>query len=128
VVVGKAPAQVLKGIAALIAALVIEPRAIVIIPFGVAIGVIIRQMGRRIKKAARGAMHAQSDMLSAATETLQGLRVVKVHTNERREVGRFGRVDREFVRQELRARTAKAIASPLTEALALFALAGAALL
>lgn len=128
VIVGKAPAQVLKGLAALIAAIIIEPRAIVIIPFGIVIGVIIRQMGRRIKKAAKGAMHAQSGMLSTANETLQGLRVVKVHTSERREVGRFSRVDREFVRQELRARTAKAIASPLTETLALFALAGAALL
>ncbi len=128
VIVGKAPAQVLKGCAALIAGIVIEPRAIVLAPVGLVIGVIIKQMGRRIKKAAKGAMHAQSGMLSAANETLQGLRVVKVHTNERYEVGRFGRVDREFVKQELRARTAKALASPLTETLALFALAGAALL
>jgi subfamily B ATP-binding cassette protein MsbA len=128
VLVGKAPAQVLKGAAAFIAAIVIEPRSAAIIPVGIALGVIIRQLGRRIKKAARGAMHAQAGMLSAASETLQGLRVVKVHTNERYEVGRFSRIDREFVRQELRARTAKAVASPLTETLALFVLAGAALL
>ncbi|MGP1310123.1 MAG: ABC transporter ATP-binding protein, partial [Phycisphaerales bacterium] len=128
VLVGKAPAQVLKGFAAFVAAIVIEPRAVAIVPVGIVLGVIIRQLGRRIKKAARGAMHAQAGLLSAANESLQGIRVVKVHTNERYEAGRFGRIDREFVKQELRARTAKALASPLTETLALFVLAGAALL
>lgn len=125
--VGKAPAQILKGVAAFIAALVIEPRSAAIIPVALVLAVIIRKLGRRIKKASRGMMHAQAGLLSAANETLQGLRVVKVHSNERYEVGRFSRIDREYVRQELRARTAKALASPLVETLALLVLAGSAL-
>lgn len=125
--VGKAPAQILKGIAAFIAALVIEPRSAAIIPVAIVLGLIIRKLGKRIKKASRGMMQSQAGLLSAANETLQGLRVVKVHTNERYEVGRFSRIDREYVRQELRARTAKAVASPLIETLALFVLAGSAL-
>jgi len=112
----KAVASITKGVAALGAAIVIEWRltlaALVVAPL---LYTIVRKLGKTIRRASRGAMRAQASLLEVATESLQGLRVVKVYTNERYEVGRFSRLNRDVVREQLRARTARALAGPLTE-------------
>ncbi|MFI4896446.1 MAG: ABC transporter ATP-binding protein, partial [Phycisphaerales bacterium JB059] len=82
---------------------------------------VIRKLGKRIRRAARGALESQAGLLHASTEAMQGLRVVKVHTAERYEQGRFHKINKEYLRQQLRVRTARAITSPLVEVLSILA-------
>jgi len=121
----KAIAQVTKGLAALIAAFFIHWQlaliAIVVMPL---LAVIIRRLGKRILRASTGALTARAGLFRAATEALQGLRVVKVHTTERYEAGRFGKINKELLHQQLKIRTARALASPLVELMTVFTLGG----
>jgi len=118
--VSRAVAQITKGVAALVAAIVIDWRlALVCITVGPLLAVIIRKLGKRIRRASRGAMRGRADLLNVATQALQGFRVVKVYSGERRELERFHRHNESVVRQELRARLARALAAPLVEVLAL---------
>jgi ATP-binding cassette, subfamily B, bacterial MsbA len=121
----KAIAQVTKGFAALIAAFFIHWQlaltAIVVMPL---LAVIIRKLGKRIRRASTRALTARAGLFRAATESLQGLRVVKVHTTERYEAGRFGKINKELLHQQLKIRTARAIASPLVEMMSVFTLGG----
>jgi subfamily B ATP-binding cassette protein MsbA len=120
----KALAQATKSLAALLVALVIEWRlAIAAIVLAPVLYAIIRKLGKRVRRASRGAMQAQARLLEVATEALQGVRVVKVSTAERYEVGRFRRENRAVVREQFRARSARALAGPLTESLAICAIA-----
>jgi len=124
----RALAQLTKSAAGFVAALVLSWQltlvASLVAPF---LYVVIRKLGKRVRRASRGAMRAQADLLSSTTEALQGLRVVKVHNAERYEVGRFTRHNRRFVREQFRARVARALASPLNETIAVVILAGLAL-
>ncbi len=118
----KAVAQITKGIGAFIAALILNwpltLSALIIAPLLVTV---IRKLGKRIRRASRRALESQAGLLHASTEAMQGLRVVKVHTAERYEQGRFHKINKEFLRQQLRVRTARAIASPLVEVLSIIA-------
>lgn len=113
--VDKGPAQVTKGFIALCVAIVVERRSLAALPVAALLAWIIRKLGKRVRRASRGAMEAQSALLASTTEALQGLRVVKTSAAERVELGRFSRHNREYMRQILRARTARALASPLIE-------------
>ncbi|MGD9692537.1 MAG: ABC transporter ATP-binding protein [Phycisphaerales bacterium] len=118
----KGPAQVAKGAIAFTAAVIIDAKSLTAIPVALLLGVMIRKLGKRVRRASRGAMAAQSRLLSVASESLHGLRVVKAHTTERYELGRFGKYNRAFLKETLRARTARAIASPAIEAAGIFVL------
>ncbi|MFG0306189.1 MAG: ABC transporter ATP-binding protein [Phycisphaerales bacterium JB040] len=119
----KALAQLTKGLAAFIAALILSWSltliAIVVAPL---LFTIIRKLGKRIRRASRDMLHGRADLLRTTTEVTQGLRVVKVHTTEDDESRRFAEQNREVLRQQLRVRTAKSIASPLIEVLSMFAM------
>lgn len=121
VLVSRALADLSKGLVALCVAIYLDWRltvvAILVAPM---LYTIVRKLGKVVRRASRGAMRAQARLLETATESLQGVRVVKVYTNERYELGRFSRHNREVVREQLRARTARALASPLTETVTLF--------
>ncbi len=125
----KAVSQLFRGLAAFSAALIIEWRltlaAIVVAPL---LYTIIRRLGKRVRRASRSAAQSTSLLLGAATEAMQGLRVVKVHTNERYEAGRFHRINKDVMRQLFRARTARALSSPLVEVLAIVVLGGLSLI
>lgn len=118
----KGPAQVAKGAIAFTAAVVIDFKSLSAIPVALLLGVMIRKLGKRVRRASRGAMAAQARLLAISSESLHGLRVVKAHTTERYELGRFGRHNRAFLHETLRARTARAIASPAIEAAGIFVL------
>lgn len=119
----KGVSQTLKGMAALVAALFIEWRVTLIaLLVGPLLWAVIRKLGRRIRRASRAALESQARLLAAAAEALQGLRVVKVYATERYEAGRFHRMNRQVMREMLRVRTARALASPLVELLTLLAL------
>lgn len=119
----KGVAQTLKGVAALAAALCIEWRvtliALLVAPI---IWTVIRRLGRRIRRASRAALQSQSRLLAVAAEALQALRVVKAFATERDEAARFHRINQQVMREMLRVRTARALASPLVEFLTLLAL------
>ncbi|MFG0283784.1 MAG: ABC transporter ATP-binding protein [Phycisphaerales bacterium JB039] len=114
----KAVTQTTKGVAALGAALILNWKlTLIALAIAPAIALVINGFAKRIKRASRSALGRQAELYGAATEALQGLRVVKVHTTERYEAGRFHRINKEVMRQLFRARNARAISSPLVEAL-----------
>jgi|TARA_R110002073_G_scaffold37866_4_gene109261 ATP-binding cassette, subfamily B, bacterial MsbA len=119
----KAVAQITKGIIALVVALVTNWQlaivALLLMPF---LAVVIRKLGKRIRRASERALSSRAGLYRAATESLQGMRVVKVHTTERYEAGRFGRINKDVLHQQLRIRTARAIAGPLIETITVFTL------
>ncbi len=121
----KAVAHITKGIVALVAAFVINWQlaavALLVMPI---LATVIRKLGKRIRRASTRALSSKADLYRASTEALQGLRVVKVHTTERYEAGRFGRINKEVLRQQLKVRTARAIAGPVAELVTMFALGG----
>lgn len=119
----KAVAHILKGVVALIVAFWTNWQlalvALVVMPI---LGTVIRKLGKRIRRASNKALSSRADLYRAATEAMQGMRVVKVHTTERYEAGRFGRINKEVLRQHLKVRTARAVAGPLAELITMFAL------
>jgi ABC-type multidrug transport system fused ATPase/permease subunit len=124
----KAVAQVTKGVAGLAVAIALEWRlALVAFVVGPILGAVIRKLGKRVRRASRAALGQQAKLYQTANEVMGGLRVVKSYAAERAEAGRFHRINKEVVRQELRARTARALSSPLVETIALFVLGGLSL-
>ena len=116
-------AQSTKGIAGLLAAVVIEPLLVLAaLPVTALLYIVIRRLGKKIRRASRGALRSQAGLFGTTTEVLQGLRVVKVYTTERYEAGRFHRINRQFMDEMMRVRVARALASPLVEILSIFAL------
>ena len=116
---GKSVAQVSKGIAAFTVAIIVDWRlTLIAVVLGPLIGVILKTFGRRIRKGARGSLDAQAGLLQVSGEVLQGLRAIKTSTAERVSISRFGRINRKVMEQDFRIRTARAISSPLVEALA----------
>jgi ABC-type multidrug transport system fused ATPase/permease subunit len=123
--ISKSVSQSFKGVAFLIAAMYIEWKmSLGAIILGPGLYTVIRKLGKRIRRASRSAMQSQAGLYGAALESLQGLRVVKVHTTERYEAGRFHRINKDFMRMMLRVRTARAVSSPLVEALCIIVLGG----
>lgn len=129
VLVSKAVLQVCKGIAALAAAIAFDYRvtfgAILVAP---ALYTVIRKLGKRIKRGAGAALASQAGLYSTASEVAGALRVVKVYTSEGHEIARFHRENKAMLRELNRVRTARALASPLTEMLSVFLLCGLVLL
>ncbi len=119
----KSVAQITKGVVALIVALATNWQlAIVALLLMPILAVVIRKLGKRIRRASDRALSSRAGLYHAATEALQGMRVVKVHTTERYEAGRFGRINKEVLRQQLKIRTARAVAGPLIETITVFTL------
>ncbi|MCC6661085.1 MAG: ABC transporter ATP-binding protein [Phycisphaerales bacterium] len=119
----KSVSQVLKGVASFAAALLLAPVLTLIASLiAPVLYTIIRRLGKRIRRASRSALASQAGLYGAASRAMQGLRVVKVHTTERLEAGRFHRYNKEVMRQMLRVRTARALASPLVEVLSILVL------
>jgi ABC-type multidrug transport system fused ATPase/permease subunit len=126
---GKALAQATKGLAAFAAAVWFDWRiTLVAVAVAPVLAVILRKFGKRIRRGSRGMLEAQEGLLRVANESLQGLRSIKTSTAERHALGRFATGNRRAMREELAVRSARALASPLIEALAVFVVLGLALL
>ena len=125
----KTVAQLTKGLAAFAAAIWFDWRlTIVALLVAPILASILRKLGRRIRRATRAALEAQEDLLRVSNEAIQGIRTVKPATAEAMAAGRFDAANDAVLREELRVRTARAIASPLIEMLAVFVLIGLAIL
>ena len=125
----KALAQLTKGLAAFAAAVWFDWRltiaAIVVAPV---LAFVLRKFGKRIRRSSKNTLAAYQELLRNANESMQGLRGIKTATAERFARKRFGRANRQVVRADRRARIARAISGPLVEMLAIFVIAGLALL
>ena len=92
--------------------------------------VLIRKLGKTMKKATRRALEGWSSMLAVLEETLSGIRVVKAYTMEDVERKRFSNVNQRLLKQQKRIARAEAIVAPsieamgITAAMAAVALAG----
>jgi len=125
----KAVAESTKGFAALCAAFIISWRlSIITVLVAPILVLIIRKLGKRIRRASRGAMRTQSALLGVASEVIHGFRVLKVHATEHIEADRFARHNADNVQEQLRVRTARALSSPLVEVIAIFVLGGLSLI
>ena len=121
-VTSKTLAQVTKGLAAFIAALIFDWRLVIVsIVVGPVLGIVLRKTGKSIRKGSRGSLEASEVLLRTTNESLQGLRAVKTARAEREAVRRFNRSNHEALSQELRMRRARALAGPLIELLTVFA-------
>ncbi len=119
-ILGKGVTQIGKGLAALTVAIVFEPLVTVVsLVAGPLLFLIIRALGQRVRRARKKAYAGQAQLLSRAGNVLRGLRVVKVQTAESHEVERFRETNRRVVRELLRARTARALSSPVSEVIAI---------
>lgn len=124
----KAVAETTKGAAAIVAAFVMSWKlSLVTVLVAPILFIIIRKLGKRIRRASRGAMRTQSRLLGVASEVIHGFRVLKVHATEDFEAERFAVHNRENVREQLRVRTARALSSPLVEVVAILVLGGLSL-
>lgn len=126
--VSRSVTQLTKGAAAYLVAIVFDWRltltATIVAPL---LAVVLRKIGKRVRRGTRGSLQAQEGLLLVATESIQGLRAVKAGCAEPAMAARFKAVNDEVVRNELRVRTARAVSGPLVEMLALAALAVLAL-
>ncbi|MCA9292440.1 MAG: ABC transporter ATP-binding protein [Phycisphaerales bacterium] len=121
-------AQLTKGIAAAIAAFVIDWRlSLVTLAVAPVLFFVIRTLGKRIRRGSKRAMKGQAKLLESATEAMFGFRVMKVYGAEGRELERFESHNRQVVKEQLRVRTARALAGPLIELLAIIVMGALAL-
>lgn len=121
--VSKAAAQIGKGAAALAAAFIFDWRiTIVSLVIAPILWLIIRGLSRQVRKARKRAFRGQAQLMARAGSALRGLRVVKVQTAEEHERMLFAETNEGVIRQMFRARTARALSSPVSEAVALSAI------
>ena len=127
--VSKAVTSIFKGIASLAVAFYVDWKlTLIAIPTALAMGVVLRKLGKKIRRGTRGSLKAQEGLLRVATESLQGLRVVKANTGEAETVARFEHINQDAVRNELKVRTARALSAPLVESLATFVILALAII
>ena len=120
---GKSIAQLTKGIAALVVALIFDWKIVLAaILVGPLLAVILRKLAKRVRRGSRGSLAAQQDMLLQATEIMHGLRAVKTSTAESESQARFDEVNEDVVHHELKMRIARAMSSPILETLAIMVL------
>ncbi len=113
---GRSVRDILQGLTMLVLAFVVDWQLSAIFVIGLPlIGVFIKLFGTRIRRATRRALVQFGVMLKAIQEALQSLRVVKVNLAEGYERRRFNTINRLVLKEQLRARTAKAMSSPIIE-------------
>lgn len=118
--VSKAAAQIGKGVAALLVAIWFDWRiTIVSLIIAPILWLVIRTLSRKVRKARKRAFRGQAQLLSRAGNALRGMRVVKVQTAEGYERELFAQTNENVIQQMFRARTARALSSPVSELVAL---------
>ena len=118
--VSKAAAQIGKGLAALVVAIWFDWRiTIVSLIIAPILWLVIRTLSRKVRKARKRAFRGQAQLLSRAGNALRGMRVVKVQTAESYERELFAQTNEGVIQQMFRARTARALSSPVSELVAL---------
>jgi ABC-type multidrug transport system fused ATPase/permease subunit len=129
VLVGKSVTQAARGFGAFAAALVLEWRltlfAVVVAP---PLAFALRKVGKRVRRSSGRSLEAAQKLGRVATESLQGLRAIKVAQAEAWVGDRFEVENDDLRRHDRKVALVTALASPITETLAIFALLGICLL
>ncbi len=119
-VTSKAVRDALMGSVFLVTALIVDWRMTALFLVGAPIiGVTIRKFGKIIRRAAKRANRQFGHMIGALSEAMQSLPVVKAHQAEGYERRRFHRINHAVLREEMSARTARALTSPVIELIAM---------
>ena len=125
----KTISQVTKGAAAFGAAIYFDWRLVFVsCTVGPVLAIVLRKTGKSIRKGTRGALEAQESLLRTTQESMQGLRTMKGSTAELESIRRFAFFNHKVLRQNLRVRKSRALSGPLIEMLAIFVVAGLALI
>lgn len=86
--------------------------------------IFMRKLGRKTRRAAKKGLEGSGDLSAIISETLGGIRVVKAYGQEGREIERARNTINQVLSHAMRAIRARAAASPMTEALSGFGIAG----
>jgi subfamily B ATP-binding cassette protein MsbA len=120
---GKTVAQITKGVAALIVAIIFDWKIVIVaVIVGPILAIILRKLAKRVRRGSRGSLAAQQEMLKHSTEIMHGLRAVKTSTAEAESEADFEKVNLNVVKHELRMRVARAMSGPIVETLAILVL------
>ncbi|HEX8913843.1 MAG TPA: ABC transporter ATP-binding protein, partial [Humisphaera sp.] len=92
---------------------------LVIVLFAPLMGAVIQKFGKKMRRAARGAMQKNASMLGQIEGTLAGVRVVKAAGAERWERRRYRGIMRGLVHEQLRMSRLEAAGSPIMETITL---------
>ncbi len=126
---GKTIREPFKAVGALSLAAVVSPYLLLgVLAIGPAAALLIRKLGRRIRRAQRRALTAWGTLMDMLEEKIYGIRVVKGYHMERREALRFFRKHRELTKQQLRIYRIDAVVSPLLEVLGMAAVGSIAVI
>jgi subfamily B ATP-binding cassette protein MsbA len=79
--------------------------------------IMIRLLGKLMKKASRKALESAAELLETTEETLTGIRVVKAYTMETRQRKEYYRTNRRLYKQQRRMGRVDALAGPVIESL-----------
>lgn len=82
---------------------------------GIALGIVLKKLGKRIRRGQRASLKAHESLLRITTEAVQGLRAVKANTAERSSASRFHRENMVNMREQMKVRTARSLSGPLAE-------------
>lgn len=84
------------------------------------LGYIIIKIGKVVKRRAKRTLENYSGLVSVLSETIQGVRVVKMFNMNDVECKKFDIENEKYIKSSFRAAKARAIVSPLTETLAMY--------
>ncbi|MEO0514573.1 MAG: ABC transporter ATP-binding protein [Planctomycetota bacterium] len=125
---GRAVRDILQGTAFLLFALIVDWKLSAIFLIGLpVIGVAIKKFGKRIRRATKYTLREYANMIAAVQESIQSPAVVRLHNAEGYERRRFNTINRSLQKQVLRARTARALSSPVIELISLAGVMGVSL-
>ncbi len=118
-------AHVTKGLSAVAVAIWFDWRIVLAaIVAGPPLAWTLRRLGKRINRGMRGTLEAQQRLLLVTNEAMQGLRSVKAATAEPDMARRFAGANDGVLRNELKLRKVRSLASPLMELLAVLVVLG----
>ncbi len=113
---GKSLRSVLIGTATLLLALLIDWQLTLLFLVGLPLlAVLIRKLGKRIRRTTRRALEQNAEMINLLEETLGSSHVVKAHQAERQQRRLFNRVVQRLVGHQIRLARVRAITPPATE-------------
>jgi len=123
--VSKTLAQVLRGFTALIVAFLanwlVALLALLLVPV---LALSTRWFGKQVRRTSKKSLAQNAKLIGTTTQSLHGIRVVKVHTAERVETGRLRRVNKDIINAEFPLRNWKAMGAPTIESLAMIGFSG----
>jgi len=123
---GKSMVEPGKLIAAFAVALLLHWKlALLACVVGPPVFLLIRVLGKFMRRAAKRALQRRAEMLGALEETLGGIRVVKAYTMEDAERSRFRGIHRRLYKQIKRIAAADSATAPAVEAMGIAAATGA---